>query len=116
MSSLTHIFIDSMHLSATLLTGAQFSERPQCCSNQELWICPYLPIVPRLYENTQSLNKITSPVIREVATGRSNPISHEESVPGEKYKQSDYNLGQSNNGPFKCLSHKLKLYSEEITG
>ena len=111
MSSLTHTFIDSMYLSATLLMGGQFSEKPQSCSSQELWMGPYLPIVSRFSEKTQSSNKITRPVIRELATGisRCNSFSHEESVSEEKYKLSDYNLGQSNKGSFKCFGHKLKL-------
>ena len=45
-----------------------------------------LPIAPRHLENIQSLNKVTSSVIREVGPGRSrcSSIPHEE-ISGEKY-------------------------------
>lgn len=52
------------------------SERPQCCSNQELWICLYLPIVPKPSENVQSLYKVhkITLAVRDVAKAEADAV------------------------------------------
>ena len=109
MSSLTHIFIDSMHLSAHLWQeGSLVRDHRAAPAKNYGWVL--ICLLSQDAMRIPSSNKITRPVIREVATGRSrcNSFSHEESVSGEKYKLSDYNLGQSNKGSFKWFGHKLK--------